>query len=483
MKQLTCEMCGSTDLLKENGVFVCQSCGCKYSVEEAKKMMIEGTVEVTGTVQVDRKSEIPSLLDKADALLEAKHYADATSIYEEIIKIDVSNYSAYCGMLLASLSLNNIKKLALVSDSSVTSQTNYTLLKKYATPEFVKNVDCYIFGHCGIDEALEIAEGELNRILANKFYKNQTNINISSKAKKITSRAFTDLVTLEKVVIPNSVKIIEGGAFTDCKNLLEINLPEGLNQIENFTFEGCSNLKRITIPPSVKTIETAAFENCKNLSEINLSEGLTEIGSSAFSGCINLESIVLPSTLSKIGFKAFYRCRKLSNIVKSGKKIEITKVASHKDLYEKYRYIKTFEISDPSIRLEGDVFTLTKFDSDFLKKEQEAQAALRSTPSTTTINTPPPKTSSGGCYVATCVYGSYDCPEVWTLRRFRDDTLGSTWYGRLFIRTYYTISPTLVKWFGKTNWFKKMWKGTLDHMIAKLQANGVEDTPYNDKKW
>lgn len=25
-----------------------------------------------------------------------------------------------------------------------------------------------------------------------------------------------------------------------------------------------------------------------------------------------------------------------------------------------------------------------------------------------------------GCYVATCVYGSYDCPEVWTLRRFRD---------------------------------------------------------------
>lgn len=41
MKQLTCEMCGSTDLIKQDGVFVCQSCGCKYSVEEAKKMMIE----------------------------------------------------------------------------------------------------------------------------------------------------------------------------------------------------------------------------------------------------------------------------------------------------------------------------------------------------------------------------------------------------------------------------------------------------------
>jgi len=65
-----------------------------------------------------------------------------------------------------------------------------------------------------------------------------------------------------------------------------------------------------------------------------------------------------------------------------------------------------------------------------------------------------PEINTGGCYVATCVYGSYNCPEVWTLRRFRDDTLGATWYGRLFIHTYYAISPTLVKWFGNTNWFK-----------------------------
>jgi tetratricopeptide (TPR) repeat protein len=91
--------------------------------------------------------------------------------------------------------------------------------------------------------------------------------------------------------------------------------------------------------------------------------------------------------------------------------------------------------------------------------------------------------SKGGCYVATCVYGSYDCPQVWTLRRFRDDTLGSTWYGRAFIRTYYAISPTLVKWFGNTNWFKNMWRGTLDKMVNTLNTRGVDDTPYKDKEW
>lgn len=93
------------------------------------------------------------------------------------------------------------------------------------------------------------------------------------------------------------------------------------------------------------------------------------------------------------------------------------------------------------------------------------------------------RTESKGCYVATCVYGSYDCPQVWALRRFRDDTLGSTWYGRAFIRTYYAISPTLVKWFGETKWFKKMWKGTLDRMVNKLESKGVENTPYQDKEW
>ena len=88
-----------------------------------------------------------------------------------------------------------------------------------------------------------------------------------------------------------------------------------------------------------------------------------------------------------------------------------------------------------------------------------------------------------GCYVATAVYGSYDCPQVWTLRRFRDYTLAETWYGRAFIKTYYAISPTLVKWFGHTEWFKKMWKGKLDRMVAKLKAEGFEYTPYEDRKW
>lgn len=125
-----------------------------------------------------------------------------------------------------------------------------------------------------------------------------------------------------------------------------------------------------------------------------------------------------------------------------------------------------------------------------IQKIQELTAAIREiepdyTPPSyqNTTQQSNSNSSSGGCYVATCVYGSYDCPEVWTLRRFRDNTLGSTWYGRAFIHTYYAISPTLVKWFGETNWFKKMWRGALDRMVRNLQDHGVADTPYKDKHW
>ena len=91
--------------------------------------------------------------------------------------------------------------------------------------------------------------------------------------------------------------------------------------------------------------------------------------------------------------------------------------------------------------------------------------------------------NSGGCYIATAVYDSYDCPQVWILRRYRDYNLAESWYGRAFVKTYYAISPTLVKWFGNTKLFKKLFKSKLDYMVAKLKSMGFKDTPYEDKKW
>lgn len=89
--------------------------------------------------------------------------------------------------------------------------------------------------------------------------------------------------------------------------------------------------------------------------------------------------------------------------------------------------------------------------------------------------------SSEGCYIATCVYGSYDCPQVWTLRRFRDQILSKYSLGRAFIRLYYALSPRLVQWFGQKTWFHRFWKKKLDWLVSSLKNKGVSDTKYQDR--
>lgn len=109
-------------------------------------------------------------------------------------------------------------------------------------------------------------------------------------------------------------------------------------------------------------------------------------------------------------------------------------------------------------------------------KEKEIENANRSE-SAANVD----KSKEKGCYIATCIYGSYDCPQVWVLRRFRDYKLDKTWYGRAFIKVYYIVSPMLVKWFGDRKWFKSFWKFQLDKMTDELKNKGIDDTYYNDK--
>ena len=96
MKQLTCEMCGSTNLIKQDGLFVCQTCGTKYSVEEARKMMIEGQVDVSGsTVKVDRTENVQNYLMMAKQAYDSGNKAEAETYCNKIIENSPDNYEAW----------------------------------------------------------------------------------------------------------------------------------------------------------------------------------------------------------------------------------------------------------------------------------------------------------------------------------------------------------------------------------------------------
>ena len=58
---------------------------------------------------------------------------------------------------------------------------------------------------------------------------------------------------------------------------------------------------------------------------------------------------------------------------------------------------------------------------------------------------PPPKNTSGSCYIATLCYNDFYADEVCIFRDFRDNTLNKTKFGRLFVIRYYKFAPKLTE--------------------------------------
>lgn len=80
MKKLQCELCGDIDLVKQDGFFVCQSCGCKYTPEEARKML----VELEGPVQVSGVATVDDLIKNAETFMKFGETDKAMEVYKKV---------------------------------------------------------------------------------------------------------------------------------------------------------------------------------------------------------------------------------------------------------------------------------------------------------------------------------------------------------------------------------------------------------------
>lgn len=357
MKQMVCEMCGSTDLIKQEGVFVCQTCGTKYSVEEAKKMIIEGTVDVSGSsVKIDQSDELGNLYTLARRARNDNDHKKAMEYYNQILIKDPNNweanfYAAYCGAAFRNL---------------------FTVIQ-YESCEFIKSITTTL--HLVKDYVEDSAERK-------------------AAVTEMASRV---------IALSSAYTTISNNYYNMRMNDKSTKEYFEQNELQQYV-DNCYATKDILYRFGDDLVKIFGDEYSKDIAVPCWKEGVRQ------------HSNLMP---------------RLAN-----KEVNKNTIMSYVAKVQRY---------DPSYQV--------------------------------AVN------SSNGCYVATAVYGSYDCPQVWTLRRYRDYTLAETWYGRVFIRAYYAISPTIVKRFGHTEWFKKMWRGKLDSMVANLKAKGVEDTPYTDITW
>ena len=121
-------------------------------------------------------------------------------------------------------------------------------------------------------------------VIADAATQNRATVNTA-----ITDNAFAFCKNLETVTVGADITAIGYAAFFGCENLATVNLDENgvLDTIGASAFSGCSKLSEIVIPDSVKLIDNGAFYNCSVLEEVTfLGQTKPEIGSHVFFGCV-----------------------------------------------------------------------------------------------------------------------------------------------------------------------------------------------------
>lgn len=140
-------------------------------------------------------------------------------------------------------------------------------------------------------------------IPASMFYESEiVEARVGPYLEYIDEYAFCSAERLERINIPNSVRVIDRSAFEKTMSLKTLLLGDGIEEIgiAAFSFSGIENLD---LPKSVHSLGSSAF-SMSALRHISLPETLKEIPDNCFDS-VNLETILLPKALEKIGEYAF----------------------------------------------------------------------------------------------------------------------------------------------------------------------------------
>lgn len=420
MKVIKCELCGSNDLKKVGDEYECQFCHTKYSLEDAKKLF----TEVSGEVSVKNIGNTSNYIEMAKTAFEASNNEEAENYANKVIELDTNNYEAWL-----------IKGKAAGWQSTM------------ANIRFSESISCF-------EKAIEFAPEDKKEEIKKETI---------DEARKLLN-SLNQLACGHYIDYPsedNAAEII--GILSSVKTSID----EFKSKMSDVDFSEDNKKLGLDINSAVVT----AYSNTIYRDYVG-DEGhpykfeFEQFRDRAYAATLLLDSCILLVENDKESLITIYN-NKLKILEELVKASSFTKeYLDGGGSYWRVEYTLTDETKQKIV----DTIMETHKKLNELDPNHQI-------PDRNKIQT------KQGCYVATCVYGSYDCPQVWTLRRYRDYCLAETWYGRLFIKTYYSISPTIVKLFGKTKWFKSIWKIKLDKMVKKLQDEGYSAKPYNDINW
>lgn len=203
-------------------------------------------------------------------------------------------------------------------------------------------------------------------VAASAFENAQINsVKLPSKLKEIGLKAFK-ATNIKELVIPASVKKVEGSAFAYCPNLTKVTFAASNMELIEGCFAGCHKLQSVTFPASLtRDMTYDMFRDCPMLTTVTLPKNLRTVPQQMFSGCKSLRKIDLPATVTKIDGHAFSGCPitdlVITNVTevddssfmgcKSLKTITINKTLRDKLIDDNYWLYTTNFSDNPSLQL------------------------------------------------------------------------------------------------------------------------------------
>lgn len=340
-------------------------------------------------------------------------------------------------------------------------------------------------------------------------------LSLPSSLRRIEEDAFYNCSSLTSIVIPDGVESIGDSAFCMCEKLKNVVLPRGLKTMGESVF-GWTDIREITFPEGCIEIGEKCFQFCDNLKKIYIPSSVSKFGDLIFFFAWNAvvyttrgskaEKYAIENSMS-VEYVSNYTAVSANRVTTNNSNARFSPSESEKlysinynlnggqgsfptqtkkhgltQLIHQYQPTRTGytfrgwgeSANDQRVAYyPGSVYMLNQNITLYAlwKSNTPSSTNNYSSPSPTAYKpaaTSTPPQQSGGCYIATAVYGSYDAPEVMTLRRFRDETLQKTALGRLFIRTYYRLSPPIaekLKYAKRINFFVR---SILDRWVKHL---------------
>lgn len=189
---LKCELCGESIIKTDDNMFVCEGCGCKYTKEQALKLLGK-----SGTVPVEDDFVIV-----AGVLKKYKGSSVNVVIPDGILEIGANAFE------------------------------QMTSLQTVRLPNSLKHIQSSAFLGCSSLKDVLLCEG----------------------IETIGCSAFAGCKSFQTVILPNSITHLPRNCFSGCVSLNKVQLPSKLKEIGEGAFEGCEALAELVIPDSVEKI-------------------------------------------------------------------------------------------------------------------------------------------------------------------------------------------------------------------------------------